>query len=98
MSSHANANALAWLDIKLRIVNVSFKYLHFKTMKINANNIYALVCVASYIITWYVSFQSSQQDGQKQESKDDMGNNESDIEFVETGPQVIEIPDANDSR
>lgn len=23
---------------------------------------------------------------------------ESDIEFVETGPQVIEIPDANDSR
>ncbi|XP_063534977.1 SR-related and CTD-associated factor 4 [Cydia strobilella] len=34
---------------------------------------------------------------QKQnESKDDMV--ESDIEFVETGPQVIEIPDANDSR
>lgn len=45
------------------------------------------------------SFQSSQQDNQnKTENKDDMGNNESDIEFVETGPQVIEIPDANDSR
>lgn len=33
----------------------------------------------------------------KPESKDEMAN-ESDIEFVETGPQVIEIPDANDSR
>ncbi|XP_048485585.1 SR-related and CTD-associated factor 4 [Plutella xylostella] len=31
----------------------------------------------------------------QQESKDDKA--ESDIEFVETGPQVIEIPDANDS-
>ncbi|KAI5639490.1 RNA recognition motif domain-containing protein [Phthorimaea operculella] len=41
----------------------------------------------------------SSQDQQKQNdpNKDD-GANESDIEFVETGPQVIEIPDANDSR
>ncbi|CAH4033918.1 unnamed protein product [Pieris brassicae] len=31
------------------------------------------------------------------EGKDDMAN-ESDIEFVDSGPQVIEIPDANDSR
>ncbi|CAK1555286.1 unnamed protein product [Leptosia nina] len=31
------------------------------------------------------------------EPKDDMAN-ESDIEFVDAGPQVIEIPDANDSR
>ncbi|CAH2084451.1 unnamed protein product [Euphydryas editha] len=43
-------------------------------------------------------FLNSQPEQQKQnESKDDMAN-ESDIEFVETGPQVIEIPDANDSR
>ncbi|XP_063826898.1 SR-related and CTD-associated factor 8 isoform X2 [Ostrinia nubilalis] len=42
--------------------------------------------------------QKNSNDQQKQgESKDDMAN-ESDIEFVETGPQVIEIPDANDSR
>ncbi|CAH0586815.1 unnamed protein product [Chrysodeixis includens] len=42
-------------------------------------------------------FMNSQQDSQKSnDTKDDMV--ESDIEFVETGPQVIEIPDANDSR
>nr|CAB3506794.1 unnamed protein product [Spodoptera littoralis] len=41
-------------------------------------------------------FMGSQSDSQKQnDPKDDMV--ESDIEFVETGPQVIEIPDANDS-
>ncbi|PZC70368.1 hypothetical protein B5X24_HaOG202009, partial [Helicoverpa armigera] len=41
-------------------------------------------------------FMGSQQESQKQnDPKDDMV--ESDIEFVETGPQVIEIPDANDS-
>ncbi|XP_053604383.1 SR-related and CTD-associated factor 4 isoform X3 [Plodia interpunctella] len=43
-------------------------------------------------------FLNSQPEQQKQsENKDDVAN-ESDIEFVETGPQVIEIPDANDSR
>ncbi|KAG6440809.1 hypothetical protein O3G_MSEX001521 [Manduca sexta] len=41
-------------------------------------------------------FLTSQPEQQK-EAKDDIAN-ESDIEFVETGPQVIEIPDANDSR
>ncbi|KAJ0183505.1 hypothetical protein K1T71_001481 [Dendrolimus kikuchii] len=42
-------------------------------------------------------FMNSQMEQQKQnEPKDDMAN-ESDIEFVETGPQVIEIPDVNDS-
>ena len=46
----------------------------------------------------YGLFQSSQSEQPKQnEPKDDIAN-ESDIEFVETGPQVIEIPDANDSR
>lgn len=45
-----------------------------------------------------IFFQNTQQDHPKSgEAKDDMAN-ESDIEFVETGPQVIEIPDANDSR
>ncbi|XP_038214118.1 SR-related and CTD-associated factor 4-like isoform X2 [Zerene cesonia] len=43
-------------------------------------------------------FLGSQNEPPKQnESKDDMAN-ESDIEFVDAGPQVIEIPDANDSR
>ncbi|KAJ2951232.1 hypothetical protein O0L34_g5631 [Tuta absoluta] len=40
----------------------------------------------------------SSQDQQKQNDPKDDNANESDIEFVETGPQVIEIPDANDSR
>lgn len=43
-------------------------------------------------------FMNSQLEQQKQaETKDDVAN-ESDIEFVDTGPQVIEITDANDSR
>ncbi|OWR46193.1 hypothetical protein KGM_215581 [Danaus plexippus plexippus] len=43
-------------------------------------------------------FLNSQTEQQKPaEPKEDLAN-ESDIEFVETGPQVIEIPDANDSR
>lgn len=63
----------------------------------NLSSIHALLKELNTIFIPCFSFQGSQSDSQKQnDPKDDMV--ESDIEFVETGPQVIEIPDANDSR
>ncbi|KAI8422010.1 hypothetical protein MSG28_009915 [Choristoneura fumiferana] len=52
-----------------------------------------LLEIRDFVFVWGYLKNKDQQ--KQNESKDDMV--ESDIEFVETGPQVIEIPDANDS-